>query len=323
MELNDFLQHRRKLRNIKRFNMEYTIQQQNLAEHGFMVASLFVLICKKLRVDFLEKDLFLIMNHDFLETLTGDINLQVKEYSPITKRAWNIIEKQIINKELMKYSDVVIKNNFDKIKYKLFLFSDALDAFLYTKDEIELGNSALKNANIYYKNKLFQLDSELFKDILKILNIKEINFRDRKPIQYKINEHGCWICTSHSNKYRPKLKVNGKLILMSRYFLEQKLDRPLKEGYQVLHINSCNNGLCINPDHLYEGTSYQNVLDSIKLGTHKDKINLKIQQKLNDKQILEIRSSILSNQELSKKYKVSKSYLRAIKSNRVRNLKEN
>lgn len=36
----------------------------------------------------------------------------------------------------------------------------------------------------------------------------------------------------------------------------------------ILHIRECPNKNCWNPNHLYEGTHRDNVLDSVAIGTH-------------------------------------------------------
>lgn len=52
--------------------------------------------------------------------------------------------------------------------------------------------------------------------------------------------------------------------LAHRAALEKKLGRPIRPGYQANH--TCDVKLCINPEHLYEGTQLQNVADMIARG---------------------------------------------------------
>jgi 5'-deoxynucleotidase YfbR-like HD superfamily hydrolase len=155
MNLDQYLNSRRTLRNIKRFNMETVIQPQNLCEHGYGVTTLFYLLCKDLKIALSSKDLFLIMQHDFLESLTGDLNKKIKDKSSATKMAWEVIEYEC-GEDLQEYSDKSIQKQLqdDDRKYQVFLLADAMDAMLYCQDEVRLGNSHLKNAFIYYKNKV-------------------------------------------------------------------------------------------------------------------------------------------------------------------------
>ena len=88
-----------------------------------------------------------------------------------------------------------------------------------------------------------------------------------KPIEYKI-EGECWICTSYklngagypcvrrSEIYPGKMTVAKYLYFLYKGSL---LRRDL-----VCH--TCNNKLCINPDHLYAGSYSSNSLDIIKAG---------------------------------------------------------
>jgi hypothetical protein len=62
----------------------------------------------------------------------------------------------------------------------------------------------------------------------------------------------------------PRRNINGKFIYLNRHILEQKLGRPVKEGYEACH--SCNNTKCIEPEHIYEGTHQDNMWDLIKAG---------------------------------------------------------
>ena len=52
----------------------------------------------------------------------------------------------------------------------------------------------------------------------------------------------------------------GQSIPLARYILEQVLGRPIKPGRCALH--RCNNKLCIEKTHIYEGTYLQNFYDA-------------------------------------------------------------
>jgi hypothetical protein len=59
-------------------------------------------------------------------------------------------------------------------------------------------------------------------------------------------------------------KINGKVTLVHRCALEQKLGRPIREGFLALH--HCDNRPCYEPEHLYEGTNAQNNQDTLERG---------------------------------------------------------
>ena len=133
-----------------------------------------------------------------------------------------------------------------------------------------------------------------------------------KPIEYKINNHGCWIETNHfRNKGYPITWVNGKGKYISRVFYE-KFKGKIPIGMSVLH--NCpggDNPACINPDHLWTGTTSQNMLDRHKKG--RTAFGHKLPHKLTDKEVVDIYNSEESKHSLSKKYKISRPVITAIK----------
>jgi hypothetical protein len=99
-----------------------------------------------------------------------------------------------------------------------------------------------------------------------------------KPIQYTINEGGCWECVSHSgNKGYPVFTRNKKRDYLSRYMFEMFVE-PIIDNNVILH--SCDNPKCINPQHLSQGTKPDNVADMVSKGrqskgmTHNRKLSL-------------------------------------------------
>jgi len=68
-------------------------------------------------------------------------------------------------------------------------------------------------------------------------------------------------CLSHGY---PRRNINGEYVYLNRYILEQKLGRPVKDGYEACH--NCNITNCIEPEHLYEGTHWDNMQDLISKG---------------------------------------------------------
>jgi 5'-deoxynucleotidase YfbR-like HD superfamily hydrolase len=171
MNLEQYLKGRGPLRNINRFNMEYTIKKQNLCEHGYAVANLFYVLCKDLKVKVTSEDLVLVMNHDFIEAFTGDLNLKVKNFSPETLACWNAIEEEVTPVGLERFTDFGIQNNMTNVKYNLFLLADCFEALLYVKEEIRLGNSALIGAFSYYRLKTLELINQFHfsTDTLKLI----------------------------------------------------------------------------------------------------------------------------------------------------------
>jgi hypothetical protein len=67
-------------------------------------------------------------------------------------------------------------------------------------------------------------------------------------------------CKFTGSRTRPKRRFGGKYIWIERDVLEQKLGRPIKDGMLACH--TCGNELCIEPEHLYEGTYSSNAKDA-------------------------------------------------------------
>jgi hypothetical protein len=117
----------------------------------------------------------------------------------------------------------------------------------------------------------------------------------RKEITWEVNKNGCHICTSHAyNTYGyPQCKINYKIKLLHRLAYEQK-HGEIPPRMMVCH--KCDNPHCINPDHLFLGTSQDNVDDMVKKGrqSHHGSPGLPGEKhpqcKLTENQVLEIRA---------------------------------
>lgn len=65
---------------------------------------------------------------------------------------------------------------------------------------------------------------------------------------------------------------NGKIIKAHQFSFEA-FHGPRTNGKIICH--TCDNGLCVNPAHLYEGTHKDNVRDSVDRGRHSNGQHLK------------------------------------------------
>ena len=59
----------------------------------------------------------------------------------------------------------------------------------------------------------------------------------------------------------PQFQINDQYIRLNRLVLECKLERSIEHGKIACH--TCDNTLCVNPEHIYEGTRSDNTQDSI------------------------------------------------------------
>lgn len=70
----------------------------------------------------------------------------------------------------------------------------------------------------------------------------------------------CWVCCSHKVDKDGYFRytIGDRVMLLHRYMYE-KYKEPLIPGMNINH--HCDNPSCINPDHLYQGTQTDNMLD--------------------------------------------------------------
>lgn len=140
------------------------------------------------------------------------------------------------------------------------------------------------------------------------------------PITFDINEHGCHICTSHKTREGryPKCVRNKKIWKISRLkYLEHKGEIP--KGLIIRH--TCDNRMCINPDHLILGTHKQNAEDRKLRNRNGDQNGVKNHMsKLSEDQIKEIREiNNLPTAKIAKIYNVSQTLISKIKRRKLWN----
>ncbi len=136
-------------------------------------------------------------------------------------------------------------------------------------------------------------------------------------ITYDIDEQtGCWNCTSHTPHVSDRgfigyfhIKRDGIWYMMHRYMYMQKYGQ-ITPNDVIRH--TCDNPMCINPDHLLKGTHQDNVRDRVS----RNRSAIGVQNgcaKLTEAQVLEIYNSTDTNKGLARKYHVSPKLIYDIK----------
>jgi len=167
-------------------------------------------------------------------------------------------------------------------------------------------NTALKKKN----------DPRLRVIAQKILAAKRKNntlYGARRELKWDVSPNGCWICTSHKSSWGgwyPSISRYGKSESVHRYQYK-KYKGEIPDGKIVRH--TCDNPLCINPDHLVLGTTLDNIQDRESRNRTAYGLN-NGRAKLSDKEIVEIyHNDDLKTSELAKKYGLSTGTVRNIK----------
>lgn len=164
-----------RMKYVNRLSGTPTINDYNIMEHQYMVAQLFKIFASKDDVPYTIQEFDLILNHDILETETGDLLYTAKNLNDKVKRSWELIEKEISNnfKHLKRYSDDSIRMYLNNRQFALFKCCDLLDLWLFIVSEENLGNKDNRIKDI--KERCEELISKLsknhcFKNLLKFIS---------------------------------------------------------------------------------------------------------------------------------------------------------
>lgn len=134
----------------------------------------------------------------------------------------------------------------------------------------------------------------------------------------KNTENGCWEWTASLTKIGGygRFKHNRKIIRAHRLSYELNYGK-FDETLFVCH--KCDNPKCVNPDHLFLGTSQDNMDDMIKKGRNSNGNPIgenNGNSRLSENNILNIKKLIkkgLSNKKIADMYNVSDSMISRIK----------
>lgn len=126
-----------------------------------------------------------------------------------------------------------------------------------------------------------------------------------RPITYIVTEKGCHECTSHApgKDGYCSISIDNKKYKIHRHIFKQT-HGSIPMGLVIRH--TCDNKICINPDHLKVGTIAENINDAVERGLV-PKGSSKVNSKLTEDDVRYMRSSGISAWHLAKIYPVNKS----------------
>lgn len=167
------------MKNVQRLPNTPHHRGYNLLEHGFVVGMLFRWFASQEDVAYDITVWDKVLMHDYVESVTGDLNLLVKRHSALTADCWAKIEDDICkgNTALAPYTDAEIKASMTDLQYRLFKCCDYLDLWIFCVQERTMGNrqpgilDCINNCRkliVKYSN-----DCKDFKSIIEFMNAYE------------------------------------------------------------------------------------------------------------------------------------------------------
>lgn len=125
---------------------------------------------------------------------------------------------------------------------------------------------------------------------------------------------GCWIWIGHlyGTGYG-SISEHGRQRAAHRYSYERHVG-PIPDGLHVLH--KCDVRACVNPEHLYLGTSRENARDRVERGSHA-RGQASSRAKLADQQIVAIRSMEAPHSAIARMFGVSRQQVTKIKARKA------
>jgi putative hydrolase of HD superfamily len=153
MGLYNYLLTIRKLNNMGRWSTDFMHQRTTVSEHSFFVAQLGQMLAfieeengNTIRWEILFKKL---LNHDVIESVTGDIISTVKHKNAELTEMLNTLEREITEEKLLnnmeepyktKYREMLFDGKDDTLEGRILECADKIDAIMECIGEVRLNN---------------------------------------------------------------------------------------------------------------------------------------------------------------------------------------
>jgi hypothetical protein len=134
-------------------------------------------------------------------------------------------------------------------------------------------------------------------------NITEKSCFERSPFEQlhyyvKKSDNGCWIYTGGLNRKGYGSIVHNKKKYIAHRFSYEIYKQDFDSSLHVLH--HCDNPICVNPDHLFQGTDLDNSIDKINKGRFVSCLGSKNgMSKLTEKDVMQIKKFLAQKKSCS------------------------
>jgi len=153
MGLDNYLLTIRKLNNMGRWSTEFMHQRTTVSEHSFFVAQIGQMLGvieeeRGSSVDW-KKLFYKLINHDVVESMTGDIISTTKHKNLQIKSMVDMIERELVEENIIKlldepykkvYREILFEGKDDSLEGRILKYADYIDALIECINEIKLNN---------------------------------------------------------------------------------------------------------------------------------------------------------------------------------------
>lgn len=153
MGLDHYLQTVRKLNNMGRWSTDFMHQRATVSEHSFFVSQVgqMLALIEEQNGNTIDWGRLMkkLLNHDVVESMTGDIISTVKYKNVEFRDMLSLLEKEVVEENLLVnveepyksiYRDILFDGKDDTIEGKILKCADYIDALMECVNEVRLNN---------------------------------------------------------------------------------------------------------------------------------------------------------------------------------------
>lgn len=153
MGLDHYLQTVRKLNNMGRWSTDFMHQRATVSEHSFFVSQIgqMLALIEEQNGNTIDWGRLMkkLLNHDVVESMTGDIISTVKYKNVEFRDMLTLLEKEVVEDNLLVnveepyksiYRDILFDGKDDTIEGKILKCADYIDALMECVNEVRLNN---------------------------------------------------------------------------------------------------------------------------------------------------------------------------------------